>query len=490
MIKKLILFLPLLLLLSCNDFLDREPVEQTSFEQQLSTIDGHLEALNGLYTEYEELYSGIYFVYADALGGNVEFAPNRQNEPSIDPLIDASYRFQETADNGTFESFYDNAYSIINAANLILENIDPINADESLKNRIRAEALAMRATVHFDLLKLFAQPYNFTPDASHLGIVYNQQTLTSGEDFPSRLSVADSYERLEDDYLQALTFFENAEELTATPKSYYLNALNVKALLTRMYLYQQDHQNCINYANEVIAEAAGLTPRDQLLTQWQAIEPLSETLFELVPPFTGTDATTASSSVSQFFQVITDEDGNVVENDRYASSNDLISLYDENDIRGENGLLKTYQIPTLQADGNLADEAYTFTRKFEANDGAIIIRLSEVYLNRAEAYARSGDNSAAQNDLSVILDRAYDTPQNVSAENENLVNLILMERRKELAFEGHLFFDRIRNQLDIVRNDGCSISNCNLSYPNTNFVQPIPEDAIIINENMEQNEGY
>lgn len=490
MIKKLILYLPLLLLFSCNDFLDREPVEQTSFEQQLSTIDGHLEALNGLYTEYEELYSGIYFVYADALGGNVEFAPNRQNEPSIDPLIDASYRFQETADNGTFESFYDNAYSIINAANLILENIDPINADESLKNRIEAEALAMRATVHFDLLKLFAQPYNFTSDASHLGVVYNQRTLTSGEDFPSRSSVAASYERLEEDYLRALELFENAEQRTETPRSYFLNALNVKALLTRMYLYQEDHLSCISYADEVIAEASGLTPRDQLLSQWQAIQPLSETLFELVPPFTGTDATTARSSVSQFFQVITDDEGNVIENDRYATSNDLSSLYETGDIRGGNGLLKTYQVPTLQADGNLADEAYTFTRKFEANDGAVHIRLSEVYLNRAEAYARSGNNSAAQNDLSVILNRAYDTPQNVSAENENLVNLILTERRKELAFEGHLFFDRIRNKMDIIRNDGCGIANCNLSYPNNNFIQPIPEDAIIINENMQQNEGY
>jgi len=488
--KKLLIYIPILFLLSCNDFLDREPVEQTSFEQQLSTIDGHLEALNGLYTEYEELYSGIYFVYADALGGNVKFAPNRQNEPSIDPLIDASYRFQETADDGAFEPFYENAYSIINAANLILENLAAVDADQSLKDRIKAEALAIRATLHFELLKLFAQPYTFTPDASHIGIVYNQQTLTSGEDFPARSSVAESYDRLEDDYLQALSLFENADERTATPLSYYFNGLNVKAFLSRMYLYKADYQNCINYADEVINEASELTPREQLLSQWQALEPLSEVLFELAPPFSGTDATTPSSSVAEYFQVVTDNNGEVIENKRYATSNDLLSLYDSGDIRGESGLLKTYQIPTLQPDGNLNDEPYTFTRKFEANDGAIVIRLAEVYLNRAEAYAKSGNNAAAQNDLEVILNRAFDTPQEVSTENENLVDLILMERRKELAFENHLFFDRIRNQLDIIRNDGCSISNCHLSYPNTNFIQPIPEESVIINENMQQNEGY
>ena len=490
MMKKLLIYIPIILLLSCNDFLDREPVEQTSFEQQLSTIDGHLEALNGLYTEYEELYSGIYFVYADALGGNVKFAPNRQSEPNIDPLIDASYRFQEIADNGTFEPFYENAYSIINAANLILENIAPVDADQSLKHRIQAEALVIRASIHFELLRLFAQPYNFTTDASHIGIVYNQRTLKSGEDFPERLSVAESYDRVEEDYLQALSLFENAEERTETPRSYYFNPLNTKALLSRMYLYKEDYQNCIDYADDVINEASGLTPRDQILQQWQAIEPVSEALLEFVPPFTGTDATTTSSSVSQYFQVITNENDEVIENKRYATSNDLLSLYDSGDIRGESGLLKTYQIPTVQPDGDLSDEAYTFTRKFEANDGAIVIRLAEVYLNRAEAFAKSGDNVSAQNDLEVILNRAFDMPQQVSAENENLVDLILTERRKELAFENHFFFDRIRNQLDIIRNDGCSIANCNLSYPNTNFIQPIPEQSVIINENMEQNEGY
>ena len=257
-----------------------------------------------------------------------------------------------------------------------------------------------------------------------------------------------------------------------------------------MYLYKEDYQNCISFANEVIAEASGLTPRDQLLQQWQAIEPISEALLEFVPPFTGTDATTTSSSVSQYFQVITDENGNVIENKRYATSNDLISLYDAGDIRGEIGLLQTYQIPTVQADGNLSDESYTFTRKFEDNDGAIVIRLAEVYLNRAEAFAKTGENGSAQNDLEVILNRAFDTSQQVSAENENLLDLILTERRKELAFENHFFFDRIRNQLDIIRNDGCSISNCNLSYPNTNFIQPIPEQSVILNENMQQNEGY
>ena len=89
-----------------------------------------------------------------------------------------------------------------------------------------------------------------------------------------------------------------------------------------MYLYKEDYQNCISFANEVITEASGLTPRDQLLQQWQAIEPISEALLEFVPPFTGTDATTTSSSVSQYFQVITDENGNVIENKRYATSND------------------------------------------------------------------------------------------------------------------------------------------------------------------------
>ncbi|AFU70104.1 nutrient-binding outer membrane protein, SusD family [Psychroflexus torquis ATCC 700755] len=486
--KKYSLICLVLILTSCDDFLDREPVEQISFNEQLSTLEGHYQALEGAYTKFEELRSSLKFVYADALAGNVKFAPNTQRLVSIDPLFERTYRFEEVEDDSNFKFVYLNSYQIINAVNLILARIDDVDGSEADKNIIRAQSLAMRAYLHADLLRLYSQPYNFTLNAEHLGIIYNTEPIDIGVDFPSRLSVSEAYALAEADYLQAIEFFENASENPNEPLVYYMNSLNVKALLSRLYLYMGQWENVIVYSDQVIAEGPELTSRDVLLEEWLSFLPISEALLELVPPRSLDDGS-VRSSVSTYFQVITNSEGSILENKRYATSRDLSSLYAENDIRGTNSLLKTYFIPTETSSG-LQDLPFNFTQKFTEQDGAIVIRLSEIYLNLAEAYAKTGQQDLALNNLNRIKLRANPDAELLFSNGDELVNEILVERRRELAFEGHLFFDLARNNKNIVRNDGCTISACTLSYPNPRFVLPIPESSILINQNMIQNEGY
>lgn len=472
---------------SCDDFLDREPVEQVSISQQFSSVDGLLQALGGVYSEYEELYSGLSFVYADAIAGNVKFAPNQQGLTEIPDQFQPVYSFQEQATEGTFSAFYSNAYGIINALNLILENIDDVpNLTPDLEQQVRAETLAMRASVHFELSKLFAQTYNFTPQAQHLGIVYNTRTLVAGEDFPSRESLAETYNLIEADFNQALDLFTDSSVLEG-PETSYFNEVNTRALLSRLYLYKGDWQSTIDQANIVLNTGVELTPRENLLEQWSNFEPLSETLFEFTPPLTG-DEGNVSSSVSVYFEVVVNND-EVLEYGRYTASNDLVALYDPNDIRGTIGLLLTQNVPTQTAT-EVVDLPYDFTQKFPANDGAVMIRLSEVLLNKAEAHARQGENTQAQADLQAIRSRANPNAETINLTGQDLIDEILLERRRELAFEGHLLYDLARNGQSIVRNDGCTISICQLDFPNDRFILPIPENSVLINENMVQNEGY
>ncbi len=486
--KKGILFCICFILLSCDDFLDREPVEQISIDQQLSTLEGHFDALNGAYTKFEELYSSLRFIYADALAGNIKFAPNNQGITSIDPRFEATYRFEEQESDSNFENLYEDSYEIINAINLILTRIDAIDGAEADKNLIKAQALAMRAFLHADLLRVYAQPYNFTSNASHLGIVYNTEPLQIGEDFPSRLTVGESYALVEADNLQAIDFFENSSENANQPKVFYFNELNTKALLSRVYLYMQQWENAIDLSSQVIEEGPDLTPRDLLVSQWLDFNPLSEALLELAPPIDQDDGT-IRSSVSTYFQVITDSNGNIIENKRYSTSNDLSSLYTNDDIRSTSGLLKTYFISTQTSSGT-EELPFTFTQKFSDRDGAIVIRQSEMFLNRAEAFAKTGRENEALNDLNRIKLRANPDAELNSISGQDLIDEILLERRRELAFEGHLFFDLKRNNKDIIREDGCTINLCQLDYPNPRFVLPIPESSLLINQNMIQNEGY
>lgn len=486
--RKLIYCLGLVTCMSCSDFLDREPVEQISFDAQLSNIEGHFQALEGAYTEFEDLSTSLFFIYADALAGNVKFAPNTQGVPDIDPRFELTYRFEESEDMSNFEFFYEDSYEVINAVNLILDRIDAVEGTEADKNLIKAQALAMRAYLHANLLKVYAQPYNFTSTADHLGIVYNTSPLKIGEDFPARLSASQSYALVEADYLEALDRFENASDQLNEPLVYYFNPLNVKALLSRHYIFTEQWENAISYANEVIAEGPELTPREVLLDQWLSFSPISETLLELVPP-RDQEAGIIRFSVSTYFQVVTNSEGEVLENKRYAASEDLLSLYSENDIRGTHGLLKTYSIPT-ETPAGFEDMPFHFTQKFANPGGSMIIRQSEIYLNRAEAYAKTDRPGLAMEDLNRIKLRANPEEELQVLEGQNLVDEILRERRKELAFEGHLFFDLARNGKDVIRDDGCNVRGCRLNYPNPRFVLPIPEASILINQNMQQNEGY
>lgn len=477
------------LLSSCEDFLNREPVEQVSINQQFSTVDGLLETLNGAYREYEELYSDQeFFVYADAVAGNVRFSPNRQGIADVPNNFQQVYSFQEQENNGTFSSLYQDFYGLINALNLILENIDDVpNLDAQLKQQITAETLAMRGLAHFELTKLFSQTYNFTPDAQHLGIVYNTRTLVAGIDFPSRETLAETYDLIEADLLEALNLFTGNQALAEGPQTSYFNSLNISALLSRFYLYKGEWENCIARASTVINSGITLTPRDQLVEEWAKFEPVSEALFEFTPPLTGDDGI-VSSSVSDFFNLVFINE-TLEDFGRYTASNDLISLYDIDDIRNLDGLLINQDIPTQTSTG-VEDVTYTFTRKYPANDGAIMIRLSEVYLNRAEAYAKNGQEQLALNDLQIIRQRANPNAEQLDLTGEALIDEIFTERRRELVFEGHLIYDLARNGRSIIRNDGCNISICQLDFPNDRFIMPIPESSIIINENMIQNEGY
>jgi hypothetical protein len=118
-------------------------------------------------------------------------------------------------------------------------------------------------------------------------------------------------------------------------------------------------------------------------------------------------------------------------------------------------------------------------------DNIPVIRVSEMYLNRAEALARSGNAAGALADLNIIRNRAG-LPTIVDLTGTSLINEILKQRRLELAFEGHRFFDLKRLGLDIVK----AAPVQSLSYSDFRILANIPVREIQANANLKQNAGY
>ena len=141
-----------------------------------------------------------------------------------------------------------------------------------------------------------------------------------------------------------------------------------------------------------------------------------------------------------------------------------------------------------------------YMNKFSYQDGdpmlcsPVMLRWAEVILNRAEAYARTGKDAEALADVNVIRTRA-----NIPAEGlfstgnmhgyANAADVVMDERRLELAFEGHRVFDVYRNKLDMDRRYPGAQPWKIVSYNDPHIIYPIPNNEWTVS-GIPQNPGY
>lgn len=482
--KYIALFFLISSLQSCSDFLEQEPGTQTSIDELLQNKKGVLTALTGLYTELEANVRGERFaVYADLQGGNLKFTPlaTGSNRGQIDPATNTKnvYSFEDDALASDYRSFYDGSYDIINQANLILEFTPALkDATETEKKQIMAEAMTIRGYMHFLLSLVYSQDYGYTTDASHLGIVYVTKSIKKGLEYPARETAVDTYNLIVNDLKTAISNYSE-QSLLAGPSYSFFSRNSAKALLARVYLHKKDWINAYETANDVITNSGiVLTAKENLITEWEKTDlPVSEILLEFSVKKDSEGI--VGGSMSQNFGY-----SSPTSFQKYVASNDLVNLYEPADLRKQLFLEKP--LLTL-VNEKLIEVNYNFTKKFQDNPGYVAFRLSEMYLIRAEAALETNRSDLAMTDLNIIRARANAT---LATNTTNIKEDILLERRKELCFEGHLFFDLMRNHKNISRNDGCISTNCNINYPSLKFVLPIPTFNTNLNPNLKQNESY
>ena len=474
-------FSAFILLAGCSDFLEQQPGTQIAISEQLADAKGIKTALNGLYRELRNTCSNIPFItYGDLQAGNLAFTPRDTSatRPVLVPdLVTQIYGFEDTALESDMASTYSGFYTVINNANLILENIEfPADLNSEEASEIEAQCYAARAFSHLMLARMYAQDYSYA-DQNFPGIVYKTQSIQEELAYDARLSLVESYNRVQEDFNSALDRFTGATVLEGPSYSFF-TAESTRALLSRTLLEKQDFTGALNHAEQVMSTAGNLTPKEMYVEGWkEPIVPLSETLFEITPP--RNDADEVSGGIGQIYGVPT-----AVDWSDYAASRDLLAIYSDTDIRRELFLEK--EIPTLE-NGIQIEKAYFFIDKYQGEPGIPIIRLSEVYLIAAEAALKFNQPDLALEYLNTIRLRSG---LNALSNTENLLDEILLERRRELAFENSYFYDLKRNQRDLVRGEDCISTTCNLTYPSTFYVLPIPQQNINLNENLIQNEGY
>jgi hypothetical protein len=471
-----LLLICVVLILSCKKSVDLDPTHTVNGDEFFNSVDDYDFALTGAYQRLKQngLYSGVnggsvFLASVDVAADNFRSGPTNLGN------LNTMFRWNYTADNTVTEGGWDDAYNVIQQANVTLRGLQRFRAASPLKvNRIEGQARALRAFMHFEIFRWWAPNYDAS---SPLGIAYAD--TFDIERKPARLTVAQSYSRIEEDLKIAKAMLSNTDReiqsTTATDGNArpYIDALVVDAMLARMYLYAKKWDSAAKYATLVINERSLATAAEF--------------------PGIWLDATTSEVVWSIDYQAgdppllreIYKPTGNKEDEDEisWRPVTALLNLYSATDVRGPAYF-------TTRAGITVPNKYFAKTSSITNPDGVVnfkILRTAEMYLIRAEALAMLSQELSALDDLNTL--RAAREAATGSETGAALLTAIQTERRKELFVEGHRFFDLKRTVRTVNRTQSCS-SFCTLLPDNRAWALPIPQTEIIANPNMQQNPGY
>jgi hypothetical protein len=450
---------------SCESFLEREPTMTISKSEMFKDIEGLNYATIGLYSNVISQFNGPLVPYSEARSGNLKLAKTMTSAYSS--RLQPSYEFNNLYDDtdDATNNLYDQFYQIINQANDIIEACKTISyPDTKSRDKCYGEALFFRALSHFTLCNLYAPPYIASNLGNEFSIVLMEKAIPTFE-YPTRSKLYKVYDFIISDLKQAELLLANNSRTTGIKQAWVSQAA-VQALLARVYLYKNDWGNAATYANKVIAnnDYAPIANADYE-NAWKSTTVNSEDILVF-------DFSNINSRVISTFYGIPDADKSVY----FSVSNDLKKLYTDTDIRSK----LIVPLP--------GDNRDTVTIKYKAiglkERYMPILRLSEMYLIRAEASAENQDPIQARSDLNTIRLRADALATPIYPSGQALIDAIMLERRKELAFEGHTYYDFIRKGKGITRTDFNGVQNKDISFPSSKLYLPFPKDAVEHNPNL------
>lgn len=461
---------------ACEKLLDKEPTDKISLEDLFKDVAGAKTALAGAYHEMleESHYQRNLMVYPDILGGNIKVS--KTTNLRLEDVYEAALTAQLSSMNET----YADLYSELNNVNNIIKYTPTAEGSAIEKAKVIAEAKCLRAFIHFDLVRIFARPYSFTANGSHLGIPLVLQPQLFADPSPVRATVAQTYQAIISDLNDAVNAFDNTNVgvLKGGYKQNYFTKSSAKALLAKVYLNQNNWDMAFTLADEIIkSNEYTLLTNASYVASWTGRVPSSESIFELA-----IETAFSSTGLGGFYDV-----NNTAGYRMFAATNDLLGLYSATDVRRGASMFNTVAISSVN---------YSFTKKYATGGTSStpikILRLAELYLTRAEAAAEKStpDFTLVNADLNLIRKRADASASTLNLTvKADLLDAILLERRKELAFEGNLLFDLLRKKKDVVRVDVTAVTK-NLLTNDTRLVMPLPANTVNANRNMIQNPGY
>ena len=455
---------------SCKKFLEITPQETFGSNIAVSSLDGLTKTTTGAFAQLTS--SNIYG------GGIVANSELMADFVSCDPIADYSLNQFRTrqldADNSQSGGLWGDAYRAIYIANVVLQNLPNFQAQNPAQCQLlKGECLFIRGAMHFELLRMFAQPSGFTSNDSHLGVCLELTpgAVNSGQNVP-RSTVAQCYAQIEADLDSA------ANNLPAYGGgNFFVTQGAAQAFLMRVYFTQHNYQQALNWANIIVNSG----------------------LYSLNPTVGAIDSVSGpnGSTGETIFQVLGNPPTNLVNNVLIGRFRVLaltpaqcymapaFTPYFEADSAA--GGLRTYP-QLLFATSDVDGPSYYYCQKYNlANINMTVIRYAEVLLTRAECNVQLGNSaSSVLADVNQIRVRGGLLPDNTTSNSTALLNEVRAQRDLELAVEGDRFYEIKRRQTGFVSPE----SGVYFAWNSPQLVYPIPLQEVQENKYMVQNPGY
>ncbi|MBB2150068.1 RagB/SusD family nutrient uptake outer membrane protein [Pedobacter sp. LMG 31462] len=480
---------------SCKEDLDLKPYNALTTEQIVNTVEGLTAATIGTYNYIKDpYYTRNYHMLSEYASDNVSLSGT-----TTDDLFYA-YNYRHLKSQGNTEMIWRKGYQAIYGTNVVIEKAT--RGDNAVMNQLLGENYFLRAMIHFDLVRFFGRPYT-DDNGESLGIVI--KTNSDVKERGSRAKVKDVYAVVISDLLESIKL------MGSTKSNIYASKEVAMALLSRVYLYMGDYDNAYKYADEVIKSNRYALVSSANLGSYFTVAPggdskLQETIFAIKHELK--DDRGDDSIGSMYFT-----SGGMGYGEMYASES-YRNLLDKfpNDLR------HAFVRPNYEkdADGNVKLDAngkpilakrngypIYYVMKYSYQDGVetlsspVILRLAEMYLTRAEVSAKRGNTNDALSDVNIIRERAgLKGLELFSASNmmgyTNVLDVVLDERRLELAFEAQRKFDVFRNKQTMVRNyPGTHLPSGQVTqeipYTSPRVIYYIPQSELTANPNLVQN---
>ena len=489
---------------ACSDFL--EPDSESEFVPEDAT------SLNELLLGEAYMRNDMkgFNIFLGLLEDDIEASPYQTPNEGFDGnLYLASYTWQpdmfemmEEAGAGHI-NLYESYYEVILGANAVIDYLPDVNDTQDNINKVKAQAYALRGFYYLNLVNIFGQPYNSNPEA--LGVPLK---LNSGieDGYIERKTVAEVYAQVLSDLHTAEEAYLSLPESEQWSDNYRTSLPMVQLVLSRTYLYMENWSKAAEYAKKVMDNnkfrLVDLNDIPYFRTDDEGNEVRN---YAVYPTYSSSETIWPYGNLEDMFEWTyrgTNNTNSITGQKMHAyfqASQELLDTYVDWDLR-----LLYYIINIGTANGEEMPMAFAKVNtgtKYSLPQNATgvfgrCLRLSEAYLNYAEAMAMMDkDLDEATMVINTLREKRFDPEdfeEETFATQEELISFIRDERRRELCFEGHRWFDLRRWGMPSFthkwHSDAETTNVYRLEENDLMYAVPIPDEAMNMNPNLKQTE--